>query len=271
MEQSQMACGQLRQAAMSILPPTYVSSLLGLGDAIVLKPLIKILATQYQNMYYPCRKENWTSATSLFFDIPNLSLVNCNSDHEERYWLEQNPVPILNLRSIIQETPIWYHEWPTAVPVAVMYDRQLYEYFDIPYSRRYQLWTAKFDHDAAQQLYDQLNPNNQPYVLWHNSMSYLPQGASVDFENWRSSVGLPKIKVIDVCPLTDNLLDWRLLIERAEEIHCVSSSFHCLVDSILEKTKANLYYHNLRHNAILQINSAGNNYRWQCVDYNFRV
>jgi hypothetical protein len=256
---------------MTILPPVYVASLLGLGDAIVVKPLIKILATQYQQVYYPCRQHNWPTLENLFFDIRNLSLVNVNSDEQERSWLSQNPVAVLNLRSVIQETHVWHHGWASAVPVAVLYDRQLYEYFDIPYSRRYQLWTAKFDSEAAQRLFDQLNPHHQPYALWHNSMSYLPSGASVDLARWRISQGLPDLKIINVRSVTNNLLDWSLLIQKAQEIHCVSSSFHCLVDSMWSKTDAKLYYHNLRHNAILQINCASNNHRWHCVDYDFRA
>jgi hypothetical protein len=61
------------------------------------------------------------------------------------------------------------------------------------------------------------------------------------------------------------------LIENAKEIHCVNSSFFCLVDSVCKKIKADLFYHDIRMNNITQTNcwATGGN-RWLVVDYPFK-
>ena len=45
----------------------------------------------------------------------------------------------------------------------------------------------------------------------------------------------------DTHKITDNMFDFLTLVEKSEEIHCVESSFQCLVDSLNLNKK--LYYH----------------------------
>jgi len=69
------------------------------------------------------------------------------------------------------------------------------------------------------------NPGGGPFVLVHSTGS-----DGVDRVDW--SLVRRDVEVIRVSPLTDNMLDWRLAAERAQEVHCVESSFHVLVDSL---------------------------------------
>jgi hypothetical protein len=59
------------------------------------------------------------------------------------------------------------------------------------------------------------------------------------------------------------------LIKNAEEIHCIPSSFHCLVDGI--ETPAKLFFHDIREKTSMAVNSIWNNHRWTMVNYNPRL
>lgn len=254
-----------------IYPRVYVAALLGLGDAIVFKPLMKILSQQHEQMYWPCLKENLPSVKALFADCANIHILQFEGDAWEKDWCAREQIAVLNFRQIIQETEIRYAQDDLMCKAAVQWDRQIYDYFDVRMSVRYTQWQAQFDPEQGAKLYTQLNPDQEPYLLWHNGMSYRPQGAPVDLIHWRAQQGLPPLKVIPVQPHTHNLLDWHVLIEQAQEIHCVASSFFHLVDSLWNRTQADLYYHEVRSNAILQVNCHANNYRWRVVNYPFRV
>lgn len=249
----------------------YVAALLGLGDAIVFKPILAQLSTLHDHIYWPARQSNLHTIQALFADLKNVTVLEFEDENWEKSWLAQHHVSVLNLRKITQESSIWYRDWPQPAPAAVRWDRQLYEHFDLPFSMRYSQWRAQFDRESARKLFDQLNPAGEPYLLWHNSTSYAEAVSAVDLISWRNSQNLPPLKIVMVEPIAQNLLDWYLLIEQAQEIHCVPSSFYCLVDSLHNRTKAHLYYHDVRHNAVLQVNCNANNHRWTVVSYNLRI
>lgn len=247
----------------------YVAALLGVGDAIVIKPLLKMWTSHYSKIYWPAIPDNLETVKSLFSDLANVEVL-CRPDEPwEQAWLEQNPLPVLNLRKVTRETPVSYSNG-VSCNVAVHWDRQIYDYFDVRFSMRYSGWSAPFEAARAQSLYHKLNPADEPYVLWHSGTSYL-QSIAIDLASWRKSQNLPDLKIIPVTPQTDNLLDWHQLIVGAKEIHCVPSSMFCLVDSLHKQTDAQLFYHDVRHNAILQVNSNHNSHRWTVVPYNYRV
>lgn len=257
---------------MFISNEIYIASLLALGDAITIKPLVKLWCSQYRKLYYATNPENIVSVSALFADLPMVIIVPYTSAEDEQQFINQHNLPVLNLRNIVARTPVVYHGYDQRIEIAINYDRQLYEYFEVPYSWRHKGWHANFDLDAAQRLYDMLNPTHEPYVLWHKSMSYYPQGVPIDLSSYRQNLGKTDIKIIDILPEhTQNILDYYLLIQRAQEIHCVPSSFHALVDSLIPHTKAELYYHDIKHNSLLQVNCWSNKFRWNAVYYAHKV
>ena len=270
MEQQQMAhCEIWSKAMTACMDSVYVAALLGVGDAIVIKPLLKIWSSHYNKIYWPAVPNNFVTVQQLFSDLRNVEVLSRPDEQWEQQWLQQNNVPVLNLRKIIQETAVSYSN-SHFCNVAVHWDRQIYEYFDVRFGVRYSEWTAPFDHERSQQLYLKLNPLDEPYVLWHNATSYL-ESTAIDLASWRQSQNLPSLKIISVTPETNNLLDWYHLIKHAQEIHCVPSSMFCLVDSLHKETGAQLFYHDVRHNSILQVNSNHNSHRWTVIPYTYKI
>ena len=66
-----------------------------------------------------------------------------------------------------------------------------------------------------------------------------------------------------------DMMQYVKLIQHAEEIHCVPSSFHCLVDSI--QTNAKLFFHDIREKTSMAVNTQWNNFKWNEVNYEYRI
>jgi hypothetical protein len=154
------------------------------------------------------------------------------------------------------------------VQVPVNWDRQIYEYFDVPFSRRYKDFQLPDHVPGSQELFDKLNPDHVPYVLWHGHSHTQIQPVHIDLAAWRQSVGAtPKLIIPIQTGHTPNMLSYLKLIECADEIHCIPSAFHCLVDSVIHKTKANLFFHDVKVNTLMQVNCRWNAWRWHTVFY----
>ena len=67
--------------------------------------------------------------------------------------------------------------------------------------------------------------------------------------------------------ITNNVFDFVDLIKKAKEIHVVGSFFQCIVDSMVDQTSADLYFHNIMIKHDAQINCAWNNNRWIQLEY----
>jgi hypothetical protein len=125
--------------------------------------------------------------------------------------------------------------------------------------------------EGAEELYQQLS-GGEPYIIVHRYTNDHPQGLPLDYEAVRRDWGLPPIRVIEITPdITNNMMQYIKLIENASEIHCVPSSFHCLVDSMHDKTKAILFYHDLREKTAMSWNSDWNGHIWKLIRYNRRL
>lgn len=152
-------------------------------------------------------------------------------------------------------------------PTFPLWDLQIYSNFDVPYHHRYTSFRLPEMTDNAIKLYDELS-GGEPYVLLHRYSSHQPGGYYLNIEEFRAAYNLPDIKIIEVKEgITNNMMDYTKLIMEASEIHCVASSFFALVDSMVDKTRADLYLHDMRSTAQMRFNSDYNGHRWKIVQY----
>jgi hypothetical protein len=100
----------------------------------------------------------------------------------------------------------------------------------------------------------------------HRQTGDHPKGLPINVSGFRHANGFPEIKIIDIVPeITNNMMQYVKLIQNAQEIHCVPSSFHCLVDSM--PTSAKLFFHDIREKTAMAVNSSWNNEKWNMVNY----
>ena len=122
--------------------------------------------------------------------------------------------------------------------------------------------------EGSEELYNRLS-NTEPYILVHRHTSI--GAAPIDVVKYREINNRPgHYRVIEIDEsITHNMMHYIKLIENAKEIHVAPSSFFCLVDSMVEKTDAILFYHNIRASTLMRVNSKWNNFRWNIVEYEY--
>ena len=230
-----------------------------LGDCFVLSGVVHYYAERCQELHVPSRGEFLETLSTLYQDFPNIKVIPINSQDEEDVYVNEHklskilgtPLQGENIRGLILH-PLW--------------DQQLYANHELPFSLRYKNFKLPKDVNGANELYQTLVKDGTPYALVHRYTGDHPHGIPISIENFRSASGMSPIKIIDIDhTITNNMMQFLTLIKNASEIHCVASSFHCLVDSV--ETLSRLFFHDVREKTSMLVNSPWNNHKWIIVRY----
>lgn len=257
---------------IKVMNRVYLVSPLYLGDAFVINALVHKWAAQAHEVHLPTLPQYVVTVQCLYAQTPNVKVVPyLGADHETNY-IREHELHVINFRTLyeMQKLPLKHHDQPVQVPVN--WDRQIYEYFDVPFSQRYAGFQLPDHIPDTQLLYDKLNPTHEPFVLWHGASHTMTQTPQIDLIAWRSHIGAKPRRIIPIeTGHTVNLLSYMKLIEQAEEIHCIPSAFHCLVDSVVRRTQAELFFHDVKATTLMQVNSRWNAWRWHSVYYDNKI
>ena len=127
-----------------------------------------------------------------------------------------------------------------------------YKQLDLPLETRYNQFHLERDKDAEDKLFEELT-NNEPYIFIHEDPS---RGYTLD----RSHIKNNKIKIVEN-DVSKNIFHFIKIIENAEEIHCMESSFKTLID--IYAKQENLFFHNFRNHPL----GTQSNKNWKVVEY----
>lgn len=253
---------------INMMRRVYLVSNLYLGDAFVINALVRQIAQTSDQLWLPTLPQYVETVSCLYQDMPQITVLPYLAQQHERELIQQHQLAEINFRTIFEVTRMPFKGWPQSVEVPVLWDRQIYEYFDVPFSRRYKDTVLPSHTPGAAKLCEKLNPTREPFVLWHRQASHVATPAQIDLAAWRISSGMPPLKIIEVEPgHTSNFLDWMELIKQADEIHAIPSALHCLVDSMATHIKADLFYHDVKACTVMQPNCRWNMWRWHHVHY----
>jgi len=240
-----------------------------LGDNIVLSGLVHYYADRANELHLPVWSKHYDTMRTLYQDHTHIKVksVTPTQDSSE-FWREEAEYVDQNKLSRILR-PELIHSTIKGYSLTPMWDLQIYSMHDLSYEIRYRNFRMPKFVEGAEELYQRLS-NNQPYVLVHNRSGDHPDGYPIDIAIFRKHNNMSDINIIEIDEsITNNFMQYSVLIERAQEIHCVPSSFHCLVDSM--KTDARLFFHDIREKTAMVVNSRWNNHRWHIVNYASRI
>ncbi len=216
-----------------------------LGDHFICNAIVHIYAENLcERLHLPCHKRYYDIIECLYKDFDNIIDV---------YYR--------NLRR--ENSPPEFF--------AVNFDRQFYEQANILFKERYLKFTLPKEIPDVDEVYNKLTDGEKDYIIVHKNSS-AEGDYPVDLWSWRKKSYNKNIKIIEIAlGQTSNMLSYMKLIENAKEIHCVNSSFFCLVDSVCMNIKPDLFYHDIRMNNITQTNCwTTGGQRWTVIDYPFR-
>jgi len=237
-----------------------------LGDSYIANGIVHHFADQCHELHLPVFPHFYKTLSCLYQDFPNIKVVPM-FPHElgEDQYVQENHLSRILRNSL-------YTANVNGQNLSIDFDLQTYDFYNLPFSLRYTNFRFPKKVDGSDELFDCLY-KGRPYALIHRRTSHHPNGIPIEIHGFRMSHGLPELDYIEVDESLDdkNMLKWIKLIENASEIHCVSSSFWALVDSILPRVTANLFFHDVRAFSLTRVNCEWNNARWCIVGYGNKI
>lgn len=236
-----------------------------LGDTFIFNGIAHHYAKLCNELHIPTTPFHLGTTSCLYQDFPNIKVVSMMPEEEDKYVSDNKMSRVIRKRLV-------YVNSVEKRPLSICFDMQYYDLYNLPFSLRYLDFKTPKHVLGADELYNQLVQNNEPYVLWHRKMHAYPDGLPIDLAAFRRSHNLPNMKIIEVSWEIDqgNILKWIKLIRNAAEIHVISGSFWALVDSVTEQTQARLFFHDIR-NPVTRVNNDWNQHRWTIVNYAERI
>jgi hypothetical protein len=204
----------------------YIHQHLGLGDHIICNGLIRNLYKKHKKINLFVKRHNILNVSFMFKDLFNLNILPINTDEDVYRNYNHNVLRIgfEHLNNLIQKHSIGW-------------DEAFYKQLEITFNDRWDLFFVERDLRGEENLYKKLNPNNEKYSIIHSTGS---DGINrIDYSKINKNLLQIEIKKEH----TNNIFHYLSLLENADEIHCIDSSFLHLSDSVT--TNGDLFFHNL--------------------------
>jgi hypothetical protein len=199
---------------------------IGLGDHFICNGLVRHLAETHEHIYLPCNRIHEETVACLYGDEPKVTVfaVDNGRQHAE--------VGAFAARMRLPVVKIGFEHC-----VHARFDEAFYEQLSIPFEYRWSKFRlpARIEHEHA--VFNALAPNG-PYAVVHREASFGPYRLRVD-----TPLPIVEIKRREGAQFS-NLLNYRTLLQRAAEIHCINSSVVHFVSSL--PTSGRLFYHDIR-------------------------
>jgi len=186
----------------------YIYHHLGLGDHFLLNGLVR----EYKDSIgLFCKQHNYESVSFMYSDLPNLKVI-ISTDYEAYNFLITNNDTQIKLGYCGNG---FYNDGIHS------FDELFYIQAGIDIKKKWDFYVLR-DLEREKNLFNKVKLPKR-YAFIHEDLS---RGYVIN----KSLITIPYF-----CPdrqLTDNIFDYLSIIENAEEIHCIDSSFLCLIDSM---------------------------------------
>lgn len=246
----------------------------GLGDHIICNGMVHAFAEVCDVVYVPYRKFFRESMQTLYEGFSNIELLEfpdidiTRNKHLLEDFANKNNCSMLSAADpeiqytrLLRKLPNGQLDYAN---LAISSDRQMYEIVEVPFSARYTKCQIPQNTKNSKKLFDSLY-KGRDYMLVHRYSSNKPDGYPI---NVAVSGNINNLDIIEIKEgATNNIFDYMDLIYNAKEIHVVPSSVGCLVDSVVDRTSARLFFHNIKACVETQVNCRWNNNRWGVIGY----
>lgn len=188
---------------------------LGLGDHIICNGLVRELANREQArfVYLPTKSKYMNTVPRMYADDSRIVCVPVLGDQD---------VPHLPQIKFCQNVfKVGFEK------CRVDWDVSMYDSVSVPFEKRWTSFKCHRDMGREKMLEGIVNPDNEPFILVHDQTSV----GRLPFTH-REDIKVIKVEPVSKDGWSDCLLDWCGLMQKAEEIHCVDSSFIHLCTSM---------------------------------------
>lgn len=198
----------------------------GLGDHIICNGLSRTLAENEEITIF-CKEHNFKNISYMYKDNNNIKIISLNANEEDPSFVINKYSKydgFINASSYLQTQRINCKNW----------NEIFYKLSKIPFENSWDKFSYIRDEYNENELFNKLNPDNKKIAFIH---AYGSDGINrIDYKKINQN-----LFQIEANKKDDYFFDYGLLIEKAEEIHCVNSSFLHFIDRI--KTNGKLFFH----------------------------
>jgi len=194
---------------------------LGLGDHFICNGLVRRLKEIHDSkVIIPVKLKNYTTVRAMYADDPLIVVMPFEFDADLEFPQSKEYKSADDVFRVgFEKTKIT--DW----------DGSFYDCVKLPYSVRWSHFKINRNKEMEEKLELALSVR-EPFVLVHKQSSEI---------SFNLDIKTPH-RIIEVQPYSDNMLDWCGMIEKANEIHCIDSSFMCLAQSIRDDG----FFHSIR-------------------------
>ena len=200
---------------------------LGLGDHFIFNGLVRHVVRwgDFTKYTIVVKERNLATAKELYCDLDFVDFLVVGSDDSTQINLQkiQSDFPDSSLLMVG-----FFEHGDTNFDVAH------YEKLNIPHQVKYDEFRMCRNEDKENECFDELYPNEK-YIFVHDFCSDKTFNLNIE-----SNLKVVKPKTADY-----SLMDYMKLIENAEEIHCIDSSFINMID-VSHHLNDNLFFHDIR-------------------------
>ena len=197
---------------------------MGLGDHIIANGLVRSVYDKYDKTFLFVKPNNFGNVAYMYRDLPNLKLIPMH-DGQVRLFMEINKD---------NNYLIAGHEnfWPIfGSPINTLaIDEIFYKIADVPIENKWNKFYIRRDLEKEKWVFNQLGlKEGVEFAFIH------------DDEKREITKELPNMRIVR--PSREfSFFDFIYTIEKAKEVHCINSSFFCLIDC-MKIEKENMYLH----------------------------
>lgn len=223
----------------------YIYHHLGLGDHIICNGMVRHFYKEYGSIGLFCKKHNKSNVEYMYRDLKNIEIISfddsLDADIQCKQYIHNN-----NLYEDLIK--VGFNQLNKNLSTS--FDQDFYRIANIPFSDRFDEFYIKRERKKEDEVLNTLNPTGEKYIFVHDDSD---RGFVID----ESKIKNKKYKIIknDKNFLVFNYIK---LLEKAEEIHFMQSSFKELICSYNLK-KPKLYQHNYVREYDSYMNSVGLN------------
>ncbi len=190
---------------------------LGLGDNISCHGIVRYHCENYRKVYIFCKEHNYRNVRYMYNDLNNLEIIVADDKDAISYIIKNR---INNLLTI----------GFNKLNEKENFELQFYNMANLPIEYKYEKFFINRDLKKEKELFNSLNIKEGEYIFVHDG-GYELKNETINQEE------------IIIKPNGGDFFDWIYVIEHAKQIHCIDSSFLCLVDVLDLDNKIKLFNH----------------------------
>jgi len=203
----------------------YIYHHLGLGDHIIANGMVRTIAKKYDKTYLFCKPHNFPNVSFMYRDLPNLKII-VMEDLGVQSFMTINPD---NNYVIAGHAPFW--KILNSGHNKLKIDEIFYQLAGVPLENKWKEFYVRRNLEREKEVFSKLGlKEDEKFIFVH------------DDKDRKITKNLPGLKIVKPADRDLSLFDFLYTIEKAEEIHCINSSFFCLIDCIgIKKEKMFLH------------------------------